>query len=88
MPVKITDHALVRYLERVKGFDLEPHRVEIVRICAAIEHVTGACTISSNGFKYECNGGAVVTVRPRGSGMPVLTRQNKARNRRFEQGGS
>jgi len=30
--ITITDHAIVRYLERIKGFDLDPIRAEIEKL--------------------------------------------------------
>jgi hypothetical protein len=64
----VTDHALIRYLERVKGFDLEPHRAAIRSIVANAPG--SARTVLHQGFRYELgNLGAVTTVTPNDGGI-------------------
>lgn len=50
--VYITDHAVVRYLERVMGFDLEPIRDKIRKACASALHVD-VPHITVGGFVYS-----------------------------------
>ena len=57
----VTDHAVIRYLERVEGVDIEAIRREIGRRAeTGIE--AGACGVVSAGFCYGIEGGVVVTV--------------------------
>ncbi|TDE40947.1 hypothetical protein [Antarcticimicrobium sediminis] len=57
----ITDHAVVRYLERVKGVDIDALRSQIGRkVDLAIE--MGANGAVSGGFVYRIEAGRVVTV--------------------------
>lgn len=57
----VTDHAVVRYLERVQGVDIEGLRREIGRVVdQGLE--AGACGVISGGFVYRIEGGCVVTV--------------------------
>lgn len=58
----LTDHALVRYMERVLKIDIETLKNEIVseNIMKAIE--TGASSITFNGFRYVISNGKIVTV--------------------------
>lgn len=68
--VTVTDHALVRFLERVGGFDLEQLRREIAeRVEPAA--TAGASTVTIDGFAYRIGqnnetGPVVVTVLPVG----------------------
>lgn len=57
----VTDHALVRYLERVYGLDLDPVRAEIadkVALGVSLE----ASAVVRDGFRYVLANGNVVTV--------------------------
>lgn len=59
----VTDHAVVRYLERVIGLPVDELRREIGRRC---EHgiEAGATGVVSEGFVYRIEEGRVVTVAP------------------------
>lgn len=60
----ITDHALVRYAERVLGTDMDPLRAHIAAIVAR-GRATGASHVVVGGFRYVLGqGGEVVTVCP------------------------
>lgn len=63
-PITVTDHAVLRYLERVLQIDIEAHRAEIARNVALAEEFEGASAVLKNGFRYRLRGGAVVTVVP------------------------
>jgi hypothetical protein len=61
----ITDHAVVRYLELVQGWDIDMVRAHIAELaCPAIE--VGASAKIIDGFKYKFTNGRVVTVVPVG----------------------
>ncbi len=60
---RVTDHALVRYLERVEGMDIETLRRQIGRIVQqGIEHEANG--VISGGMIYRLNGVSVVTIIP------------------------
>lgn len=62
-PTPVTDHAVIRYLERVKGIDIDAVRAEISAKCATgLEH--GACGVIADGFEYRLEGAVIVTVQP------------------------
>lgn len=62
--VRVTDHALVRWLERVHGMDMEFFRDQI-RAIAGPAAAVGASGWKRDGFIYVISpGGAVVTVKP------------------------
>jgi len=58
----ITDHAFVRYAERVLGLDVDGMKTYMLspEIIAAIRG--GASGIQKDGFTYVIDGGKVVTV--------------------------
>lgn len=59
----VSEHALLRYLERVKGIDLEQAAAEILNEhnIRAIEFA-GNCRIKSNGVEFVVSDRVVVTV--------------------------
>lgn len=58
----VTDHALLRYLERVLQIDVEQYRREIGRkVDVAMEH-EGATGVVVDGFVYKLCGVTVTTV--------------------------
>lgn len=59
----VTDHAVLRYLERVQGFDIEAVRQHIWRTCRGAVLI-GATCVRAEGVKFEFKGGRVVTVAP------------------------
>lgn len=62
--VRVTDHAVLRYLERVKGVDVEALRAEIGRtVDLALEH-PGANGVCHGGFVYRLQRATVVTITP------------------------
>lgn len=64
--VHITDHALVRYLERVLLVDVESLRRRIGREIDArlIEELPDPCGVTVNGVTYKLQGKAVTTCVP------------------------
>lgn len=74
--VRVSDHAIVRWLERVRGVDIEAFRAEIVAtVQAAVD--AGAKQISVGGVTYILDGAVVTTVSPNAS--PTSTRINGIR---------
>lgn len=59
-PFRVTDHALLRYLERVRGFGFDKERAEIAKICAGMD--TGA--VLAHGCRFEVKNGVLVTITP------------------------
>jgi hypothetical protein len=57
----VSDHAVVRYMERVMGLDIDAVRA---RIAAETEAAValGACGLKKDGFTYRLDGEVVVTV--------------------------
>ncbi len=69
----VTDHALVRYLERVVGIDVEAHRREVAELVGvAVAHGAGA--LVRDGHRYCLSNAFVTTVKPvrRDPAFPVL----------------
>lgn len=60
-PVHVTDHSVLRYLERVRGIDVEAVRTEIAAI-TEVAVQSGACGLNTDGMSYRFENGAVVTV--------------------------
>lgn len=59
--VPVTDHAVLRYLERVQGWDIEAVRREIAAIAAPAVRM-GACGITRDGWSFRISDGTVITV--------------------------
>ena len=66
--VSVTDHAVVRYLERVEGVDIAATRRQIARAVRLAEDYPGCTGVIKNGFVYKLNpsGDTVVTVHRNG----------------------
>ena len=59
--VRVTDHAVLRYMERAMGLNVELVREHILQICADAA-AYGAVCVRSEGFRFEIASNAVVTV--------------------------
>lgn len=76
----ITDHAMLRYLERVIGIDVDLHRRAVEAIVAQ-GVARGACAVVVGGHRYAIVDCHVVTVKPvrtevpRGWAHPVDERE-------------
>lgn len=79
LQVSVTDHAVLRYLERVKGFDVEAVRRHIVDMCDGPAAV-GAVVVNAEGVKFEIRGNVVVTITPKGQ-VPCATSQKQSKER-------
>lgn len=62
--LSVTDHAVIRYLERVRGFDVEAVRREIGHIVDIAEPHEAACSVISGGHRYIISENRVITVTP------------------------
>lgn len=58
----VSDHALIRYLERVHGIDMDACRDAILTPDAVSAIKAGAHTIKVNGIKFAVRNGVVTTV--------------------------
>lgn len=58
----ITDHAVVRYLERVKGVDMKAVRREIAKAVQIAEDHPTACGVLKGGHSYKLSGNTITTV--------------------------
>ena len=72
--MRVTDHAVIRFLERAKGFDIEAVRTHIASLCAQPMAV-GAICVRAEGVKFEIDPctQTVVTCTT-GSGMSFTKR--------------
>lgn len=76
----VTDHAVLRYLERAKGIDIEAVRAELGHaVDKAIEMGAGAAIV--DGVKYVLRDRCVVTVAL-AQEPPLRGRAMRRRNRR------
>lgn len=78
-PVRVSDHAVLRYLERAMGFDIDLVRRHIAGICDGPAGV-GAVCVRSEGLRFEISNNAVTTVVPDRQNPSNTTRE---RNQRF-----
>lgn len=58
-PVHVSDHAVLRYLERVVGLDIARLRAEMADAC---RNSAGAPCVRVEGVRYIVRGSSVVTV--------------------------
>lgn len=61
--IRVTDHAVLRYMERAMGLNVEIVREHIATLCAG-PAACGASALRAEGVKFEIAGKAVVTVVP------------------------
>jgi len=64
--VVVSDHALVRYLERVELIDLDATRADILE---ALRDRIAPCSLQNvvvDGFRYCIRNGVVTTIEPQG----------------------
>lgn len=80
-PPLVTDHAVLRYLERVYGVDIDALRARIERITAEAR-AQGARGLNSDGVAYQLSqGGRVITVTGT-KGRKASTRAARWKRRR------
>lgn len=74
---RVTDHALIRYLERVKRVDVEAIRSHIATLCAPASSVR-ALSVIAEGVCFQLQKTTVVTVTPY-TGSPNATKRRQVR---------
>lgn len=79
--IKVTDHALVRYLERVHGVDMDGLRKRIGRLVrSAVMH--GADGVRIRGVSFRLVNNCVITVRPKRDLEKRKNRKLRSKGRR------
>lgn len=71
IPIKVTDHAAMRYLQRVMGVDLDAVKQIVAEQVHIAETNNGATAVLSNGFRYVIRNGHVITVLDQNSANPI-----------------
>lgn len=61
---RVTDHAVIRYLERVQGVDVEAVRREIGERVAIAEDHPGCSGVVIDGLRYTIVDGHITTIKP------------------------
>lgn len=61
----VSDHAVLRYLERVKGVDIEAIRAELTSPLIAVAVEQGCSTILRHDCQLKLQGDVVSTVLPK-----------------------
>lgn len=78
-PFRITDHAVLRYMERAMNLNVEIVREHIASVCRGPAGV-GAVCVRSEGVRFEIVNNAVVSVVP---DTGILNTSTRARNQRL-----
>lgn len=61
--IHITDHAVLRYIERVKGIDVAAIRRDIAKTVAVADDHETCSAVTLDGFRYVLTNGALVTIK-------------------------
>lgn len=62
-PIRVSDHAVLRYMERAMNLNVEIVREHIASICAEPASV-GAVCVRTEGVRFEIANNTVITVAP------------------------
>lgn len=84
-PIRVTDHAVLRYLERAMGLNVEIVREHILQVCADAA-AFGAVCVRAEGFRFEIVENRIVTVAPDGVAPSKISRARASRRMRDEAG--
>ncbi|MDB5937576.1 MAG: hypothetical protein JWQ01_4920 [Massilia sp.] len=76
----VTDHAVVRYCERVLGMDMEGVRRVIHEICEG-PSAFGARCVRNGGYRFEMVDGRVTTIAPDHGSAPNRTSRKMSQER-------
>jgi hypothetical protein len=78
--LRVTDHAVLRYLERVRGLDVEAIRQHIAKVCAG-PAAMGASAVRAEGVKFciSSTTKTVMTVAPDNQ-QPSNTQRARVQN--------
>lgn len=63
VPVVVSDHAVLRYLERAMGLNIDLVREHILSICGDAASI-GAVCVRAEGLRFEIDGNRICTVTP------------------------
>lgn len=77
--LRVTDHALVRYLERAMGLNTEIVRHHIASICAGPAAI-GAVCVRAEGVRFEIVNNVVTTVAPDQINPSNISRERNQRH--------
>lgn len=80
----VSDHALIRYIERVHGIDIEHIRSSLLDK-AALGIKTGAASVRVDDCTLVIKGSTVVTVMVDEKKAPVVRKMTRARRERMEE---
>lgn len=64
--IAVSDHAVLRYMERAMGLDVDAVRAEIAAKVRLAEEHPGCTAILAEGLRFRIENGVVVTVLLRG----------------------
>ena len=73
-PIRVSDHAVLRYLERGMALNVEAVREHIAAVCST-PAAFGAVAVRAEGLRFELANNVCVTVRPDGQGPGATSRQ-------------
>lgn len=62
-PIVVTDHCIVRYLERAMGLNNDVVREHILSICSGAA-AFGAVCVRAEGLRFEIRDNRIITVTP------------------------
>ncbi len=77
--LEVTDHAVLRYLERVQGVDVEAIRMQIRQIVKKGAEL-GASAVTAEGVRFVLRNNSVTTVLHRG--RPEALRPSRSKQER------
>lgn len=79
--IRVTDHAVLRHLERVEGIDVAAIRDRVRSIVSHADDHPACSAVTKNGFRYVICDGAVVTVKSihqaKGRALPTRADQDE-----------
>lgn len=78
-PLRVSDHCILRYLERAMGLNIEIVRGHIAGICEGAAGIGASC-VRSEGLKFEIVSNTVTTVVPDGQ-SPSKTSRAKSQHK-------
>jgi hypothetical protein len=76
-PIRIYDHAVLRYLERAMGLNIELVRGHIQNLCGGAVGI-GAVCVRAEGLRFEISGSVVTTVTPDRQTPGFISRRRSA----------
>ena len=78
-PIRVSDHAVLRYMERAMNLNVEIVREHIASLCQPASHA-GAVCVRAEGVRFELSNNVVTTVTP---DRVTPSNTTKARNQRI-----